>query len=466
MISKATSLKRLAVLFILGFFLWLVPNPAGLEQQGWHLFIIFIIVIIGIVMDFLPMGVMMVISLTVCVLTNTLTLEQALYGFSSNIVWLITIAFFIARAVIKSNLARRVSCFLIYKFGNSLLGISYSLVLTEFLLAPIIPSAIARSGGIIFPIAKSISEQFASIEDNKIRAFIMQVCFQGNVISSAMFLTAMAGNPLIVKIANSLDVEINWGTWALGAIIPGIINLLIMPIILYFTICPKAKSIPRISQLARTSLNEIGHVSRNEIIVSITFCGLILFWILGKLFGIDATTAALLGFLVLIITDVINWKDVVLERQAWKTFVWFGSFIALSEYLSTFGVTRWIGANISVVLADKDPFLAIIILMAVFFYMHYFFASITVYSSVMYSTFFLMLTTLQLPPLVAAMVLAFFANLSGCLTHYSISSAPIFFTESQLSIKSWWQIGFIMSIVNILIWSLIGGIWWQVLGWW
>lgn len=40
------------------------------------------------------------------------------------------------------------------KFGSTTLGLTYSLVLAEALLAPAIPSVAARAGGIFFPLAQ------------------------------------------------------------------------------------------------------------------------------------------------------------------------------------------------------------------------------------------------------------------------------------------------------------------------
>ena len=45
----------------------------------------------------------------------------------------------------------------------------------------------------------------------------MKTCFQTSTISSAMFITAMAANPLAVNLASeALGQSISWGTWALA----------------------------------------------------------------------------------------------------------------------------------------------------------------------------------------------------------------------------------------------------------
>jgi len=447
----------------------MLPAPNGLVDKQWHLLTIFIFTIAALIFNFLPMGVIMLISIIITVVTGIITIEQSLSGFGSHVVWLVIMAFFIARAIIKSNLAKRIAYHMIQRMGTSILGLSYSLVLTEFLLSPAIPSAAARSGGIIFPIANSMSDQFSS-KDNagveKIREFIMQSCFQANVICSAMFLTAMAGNPLILQLAAKLNVELTWKLWALGGILPGLINLLIMPLFLYKVIKPNITDSKHITVLAKKALLDMGKMTKQEFLVLGVFALLIVMWIFGDYIAIKATTTAIIGFLILILSGAITWEDAIKEKNAWNTFIWFALFITLSNFLSDYSITEWIGSNVQTILVSMNSYVALPFCLITFFYLHYLFASITVYATVMYGVFFYILTRLNVAPFLAAMVLAYFANISGGLAHYTISSAPIFFTGSKSSTKRWWYICFLASLVNLFIWSTVGFTWWKILGWW
>ena len=35
-----------------------------------------------------------------------------------------------------------------------------------------------------------------------------------------------------------------------------------------------------------------------------------------------------------------------------------------------------------------------------------------------------------------------------------------------MTLGEWWRIGALMSVVNIAIWMLVGGLWFKVLGYW
>ena len=85
----------------------------------------------------------------------------------------------------------------------------------------------ARSGGILFPIARSLSATLGSTPGptaTRLGSFLLPVVYHCDVIVCAMFLTGQASNPLIASFAKqAAGVELNYATWALGAVVPGVI---------------------------------------------------------------------------------------------------------------------------------------------------------------------------------------------------------------------------------------------------
>ncbi len=107
--------------------------------------------------------------------------EDYLAGFSNTVIWLIVSAFLFAQGFIKTGLGRRIAYYLILKFGSSSLKLAYTLVLSDFIIAPATPSNTARSGGILFPIVRSLASVFGSepgATARKIGAFLLVVSFQ------------------------------------------------------------------------------------------------------------------------------------------------------------------------------------------------------------------------------------------------------------------------------------------------
>ncbi|MDU4876824.1 MAG: anion permease, partial [Neisseria subflava] len=52
------------------------------------------------------------------------------------------------------------------------------------------------------------------------------------------------------------------------------------------------------------------------------------------------------------------------------------------------------------------------------------------------------------------------------LTHYATGSAPVIYCSNYVTMTEWWKAGFIMSVLEILIFGTVGILWWKVLGYW
>lgn len=476
MTAHAHSHKRLffnrvlplLLCFLLGFLIWVSPHSQEINANAWQLFAIFVATIVAIIFKPLPMGALALIAIAIATTTHTLTLEQSLSGFSNDIVWLVLMAFFIAKAFIKSGLGTRIGYSFISIFGKKTLGLSYGLLLSELILAPAIPSVTARAGGVIFPIIQGLAKSYGSDPllgtERKIGAFLFKVAYQGSVITSAMFLTAMAANPMIAKLVEQAGFEISWSTWAIAALVPGILSLIFMPLVIYFLFPPEIKSTPDAPILAKSKLKELGRIKKAEWLMIMVFILLLVLWIFGKFFDLKATTAAFIGVGLLILAGVLTWHDILREENGWDTFIWFATLLMLAGFLNQLGFIPWLSEQIVETVGNWDWHIAFFALAIVYFYSHYFFASNTAHVGAMFTTFLLIAIGIGTPPIFAILVLAFFSNLFGGLTHYGSGPAPLFFGAGYLSIKMWWFLGFCISIVNILIWLGIGSLWWKLLG--
>ncbi|WP_144865865.1 DASS family sodium-coupled anion symporter [Hyella patelloides] len=453
-----------------GSIIWFLPAPLGIEEQAWHLLAIFVATIIGFITKPLPMGAVALIALTALIISKTLTLAEGLSGFSHPTSWLTFSSFLIARGFIKTGLAARLAYLFIRVLGQNTLLLSYGLLATDLVLAPGMPSGNARAGGVIFPLVKSLAQIYKSEphdgSSRRIGSFLMLTSFQGTQITTALFFTAMVANPLMASLAGEMvGFEFTWITWALAALVPGMISLLLMPLIIYFYYPPEVKHTPEAPDLARQKLNQMGRISRSEWLMGGTFLLLLLLWIFGDyLGGIKSTTTALLGVALLVAARVLSWDEIIAEKKAWNILLWFSVLLMMASFLNEFGLIAWVSQQIGGVI-DGFPWQpAFFLLSVVYFYNGYFFASKAARASAMYAPFLSVALVIGTPPIYAALVLAFLLNLSGCLTHYGTAVAPIYFGSGYIEVRIWWKLGFILSLVYFPIWLVVGGLWWQVLG--
>jgi divalent anion:Na+ symporter, DASS family len=448
----------------------LIPVPAGIIPQSWRLLAIFAATITGSIVRPIPGAAMVLLGVTALPLFRVMTVNEALTGYADPVVWLVLAAFFISRGMIKTGLGRRIAFLFIKAIGKHSLGLAYALGSTEAVLATVIPSTGARSGGIIFPIAKSLAEAYESrpgVTARRLGGFLMTSVYQCNVIVCAMFLTGQASNPIIARFAKeATGIDITYARWAIGAIVPGLLSLLLVPWVLYRIFPPEVKHTPAASELASTELKAMGPMKWSEWMMLLVFFLVASLWMTTKIHGIDYAVVALLGIAVLLVSGVLDWEDLVSERAAWGVFIWYGGLIRMAEALGQTGITKRFAEASASLTTGWKWWLALASLLLIYFYAHYVFASITAHVTAMFTPFLIVILAAGAPPYLAVLSLAYFSNLAAALTHYGTTPAPIYFGAGYTTQRTWWTVGLITSLITISVWSLVGFTWWKVLRLW
>ena len=484
-----------AIALALTLILWFIPAPEGVAPNAWHLLALFIGIIAGIIGKAMPIGAMAMLAMTIVALLQVTVPElgadgnpiknpaaqaakDALSSLNSPLIWMIGIAIMISRSLLKTGLGTRIGYLFLSLFGKSTVGVAYSLALCDLLIAPVTPSNTARGGAIVHPIMKAIATSFDSDPEkgtqNKIGRYLALVNYHANIISCLIFLTATAPNPLVVDLvakATDSKIHLSWGTWFVAMVVPGMVAMVLMPIILYFLYKPEITSTPDAPEMARAKLKEMGPMSRNEKITLGVFAVLLVLWagLLAPLgIKVDATTTTFLGISLLLLTGVLTWDDVLKEKGAWDTIVWFAALVMMATFLNKLGLIKWFsdmmgqqiqGMGLSWVVGCA-------LLALVYIYSHYMFASGTAHVTAMLGAFYAVGLHLGAPPMLFALVLAASTGIMMSLTHYASGSSPVIYNSGYTTMGEWWIAGFVMSAVEILIFCTIGIMWWKQLGYW
>lgn len=469
----ASQKKKLVGVILLGAVIWFLPHPDAITPIAWHLFAVFAATIAGFILQPLPIGAVAFIGVSMAALLGVVSVKVAISGYGNSTIWLIVCAFLLARAFIKSGLGSRIAYLIIKAIGKSSLTLGYAITLSDFVISPATPSSTARAGGIIYPIIRSLSSALHSEPDDgtarKFGAYIMQIEYQANAITCAMFMTAMAGNPMAVELAaKTIGVEITWSAWATAAIVPGLLSLLLMPYLLYKLYPPEIHEMPHAKQMAVEALEKMGPMSWMEKVVLAVFVGSLALWATSSLTHMNATGVGMLAVTVLLLTNVLTWQDVLQEKGAWNTMFWMGSLIALAGALSSSGFIKVVAdmAGAAIQSAGLSWLAAFIILVLIYVYSHYAFASVSAHIGAMYAAFLAVAVAVGTPPLLAAISFAALSNIMIPLTHYGGGAAPILYGAGYVPQGTWWKLGFIIVTVNLVIWLGIGSLWWHVIGLW
>jgi len=426
---------------VFGIGLWFIPTPEGLTPQSWHLFAIFVATIVGFITQPLPIGGVSIVVITVAALTGTLKIGEAISGFANSAIWLIVGAFLFSRGFIKTGLGKRIAYNLIAAFGSSSLRLAYALALSDLILAPATPSNTARVGGVIMPITTSLAKAFGSEPQDgprKIGSFLMQSIYQVNTITSAMFQTSMAGNTLVAALAlQSFGIGITWGDWAMAAIVPGIIALIIMPYFIYKVYPPEITDAREAQQMIKEELKGLGKMSFQEWVMLGVFVLALVLWATSQFTKIDATTV-----------------------------VWMGTLMGFAGFLSKLGFIKWATVLVGGYIPEGSWIIAFVIAVLINTYSHYVFASLTAHISAMFVAFSAIAISAGAPPMLTLLMIAFTSNLCMSLTHYAAGPSPVIFNTGYVPQNTWWKLGFFASVINLIIFMGLGSVWMKAIGMW
>ncbi len=372
--------------------------------------------------------------------------------------------------MLNTGLARRIALFFVRLWGRTSLGVSYALCTSDLVLAAIIPSNGARTGGVILPIVRSVAELYGSKPGEtaqRIGAFLMTSVFQGTCVTTAMFLTGQSSNPLAAQMALKLNgVTIDWTSWFLAGLVPGVLSVLAVPYVVSRIYPPAVARTPEAAAFARDELAGMGPIKRDEWILIAVFLGVCTAWATTPIHKVDVAASALLGCAALLVTGVLSWDQVVQESAAWDMFIWFGGLVNLAKALNATGIPTEFAKGIGALLQGFAWPTIFVVVLLVYFYAHYAFASITAHLLAMYPAFVAVIAAQGAPPALVAYSFALFANFSAGLTNYGTTPAPMFFAHGYVDITSWWRVGFVCSLVNLGIWMSLGFAWWRLLGLW
>jgi L-tartrate/succinate antiporter len=352
---------------------------------------------------------------------------------------------------------------LVKLLGRRTLGLGYAIALSDLVLAPFMPSNTARSGGTIYPVVKNIPPLYGSLPDQeprKIGSYLMWTAFATTCITSSMFLTALAPNLLALDLVKKVaKVDITWAAWARGFLPVGILLFLITPLFTYLVYPPSVKRGGEVVSWAKMELSLLGRISRAEIIMAVLAIAALVGWIFGARW-VAPVTVAFCVISLMLITKVVSWTQISGNKQAWTVLVWFATLVAMADALNSIGFLKWFAARATTSLAHFSPLMIMLAAVALFFVIHYLFASLTAHTAAVLPVFLAALIVVPgMPVRPLALLLCFSLGLMGILTPYATGPGPIWYASGYLPSKDFWRMGLLTGILFLVVLLGVGMPW-------
>ncbi len=459
--TAATYAKR-SLPFAIALGIWFAPVPAGLTAQAWHLFAVFVAAISSVLVGAFPLLTASLIAVAAVVLTGTIDAAKAFSGFANASVLLVVIAFIVAQAVVKCGLGRRISLFMVSRFGGSSLGLAYSIVMTDALIAPAFPSNTAR-GGVLFPIVLSVSQGAGSIpgddEKRRLGGYLMFCAMASLAVSSALWMTATSANPIGVQVTKQFGLDIGFGSWLLAACVPALCAIVMLPWLVAKLFPPRVGTTPDAPKAAKAELAGMGPLSRAEWITAIVFVVMVTGWVAADTFKLNVTSIAFAGLGVLLLANVLTLDDIALMGDTLATFLWLAILFALSGQLNELGFMSYAGERLASQLGGLSWPTLYVTLVVLYVAIHYMFVSQSSQVLALLGVFLDVGVRGGVPAPLMAFGLLFASSYFSVITPQGGSQNIIFAASGYLTQGELYRLGLLVTLAFLAVFLVIGTPW-------
>jgi L-tartrate/succinate antiporter len=444
----------------------LLPVPSGLTPNAMRYFALFAGVVAALIAEPLPAAAVGFAGMALAAASRLVvpdaegSLRWALSGFANGTVWLVFAAFVLAQGYEKTGLGRRIALQLVRTLGGNTLGLGYALMLAEVALAPFTPSNTARSAGVIYPVLRNIPPLYGSEPGptaRRLGAYVMWVAFAATAVTSSMFLTALAPNLLAVGMVTAATGHtITMAEWVKGFLPMAAVLVATVPWLVYKVYPPEVKRSVEVPVWAAAQLAEMGPVSGREWQMAALSIATVLVWVFGAA-ALEPTTVALIAITLMLLLGIVSWADVTGNRMAWSTLVLLATLVALADGMNKVGFVTWLARVAAQALSGFPALVVMGGLVALFFLVHYFFASLTAHTTAILPVLLAAGAVVpNLPMRPFAMLACYSLGMMGVITPYATGPAPVYYAAGYISRRAFWSLGLLFGLFFLAVLLGIG----------
>mgnify|MGYP002765921753 FL=1 len=397
-------------------------------------------------------------------------LAMGLKGFSSTAFCLVGAALFLAAAMTKTGLDKRIALTVLSKLGTKSNHVVIGVICCGFILSFFVPSTTARVACLV-PIVLGMISAFGVPLKSRFDGMLMITVAQVDSVWNVGIKTAAAQNMVAVNfIRTQLGVDISWMDWFIAAAPFAILMSFALYHVMIFLMPPEIKEIPGGKETVKKLLADMGKITTNEIkLLVISICLLILWTTEKKLHVIDTSTTTMVAITLLMLPKigVMQWNEVV-NKINWGTVVLFGVGISLGSALLSTKAATWL-ANVIVStfdLADSTT-LTVLAIMALFLIIvHMGFASAAGLASAIIPIIISVLQQLKTPGVNVigmTMILQYVVSF-GFILPVNAPQNMIAYGTNTFEVRDFVRSGIPLTLIGFALIMLLGNTYWKWLG--
>jgi sodium-dependent dicarboxylate transporter 2/3/5 len=336
---------RFAIVLALTIGVLLLPPIPGLTPEGQRGLAAFVFTGSILALQPVPLPLASLLVPVVTVFLGVANIEEALSAFSKPTVFLILASLFLAEALRKHGLTRRLAMTTVVASGGGMQRVLLGVMAVAAFFSMWVENT--ATAAILIPVALTISRQIP--DPAKARPFlvllVLGIAYAASLGGMAT-VTGSGSNAVAVTFLNQVASFrfIDWMVVGLPAL------LLIFPVTWWLLLRLIPVEVKQLDvELAREGLRHQGPMSATERELVWAFAVTIIFWIFGSSIeealnlpptSLSAPVVALLAVGYLSVRGIIDWNDV--KGVSWGIFFVIGAGLSLGQTLVRTGVTDWL----------------------------------------------------------------------------------------------------------------------------
>jgi len=352
-------------------------RPQGLSEAGVAVLATTAWVAIWWIFEVTHIAVTALLPIVLFPLTGALGLGETTESYGHKYVFLYMGGFFLAIAIEKWNLHKRIALNIIH-----LVGTSTSRIILGFMMATAFMSmwiSNTATSVMMLPIGIAIVSQLKdnpATKENENELFGKMLMLAIAYSASIGGMATLFGTPPNLVFAGVVkdlyDIEISFAQWLSFGLPISVVLLIIAWIYLTrFAFSLKMTAFPGGAQEIKRLRDSLGSITQNEVRVSIIFALMAFMlitrqWLQGLIPQLDDTIIAMSAGILLCLLPasgkeqtLLTWADAV--KMPWGVLILFGGGMALAKGFTSSGLAAWIGGQ-AVLLKGFPIFVLVLIL--------------------------------------------------------------------------------------------------------
>jgi sodium-dependent dicarboxylate transporter 2/3/5 len=474
--------KKYSLYFVLVFlvFIQCYFNPFNIALDKLYVSSIGICMIVAWIIELLPMAITALVPLIIFPLLGIQTIQQVSISYADPIIFLFMGGFFLAIAIEKWNLHKRIALNILAVSGSNGNHILLGIMLSTFFISMWLSNS--ATSMMMFPIALSIIKIMEQNNAPKkiaplATAIMLSIAYASNLGGLATIIGTPPNTAIVGYLKNEMQIEISFINW-FAICFPIAIVLIILLYLLFTKVLFRNDIKPQAATTAyiKSELTLLGKMNVAEQRVTIVFIITALLWIVGSLLNsltglqLNDTIVALLAafFLFLIPSGVPNkaneidvmqeeqsnnnllvWKDTV--KMEWGILLMFGGGLALAKAMEKTGIMSSIGQGIAMQ-QHQHLFVVILIISTISVFLSEVMSNIA-QVIVMAPIVSAIAVAMHIAPVYLCIPMALAASCAGMLPMGTPPNA-IAFSSNKIKLFQMLKAGFLLNLISILVISI------------